>query len=192
MGEGLQQHEVEDDALMRRAANRDTVAFGQIVRRYQSPLLRAASRFLVNDTDMAADAVQETFLRLWQAAPTYSPQGNLRAYLYRILYNLCRDARRRERTTDRLEDFPPFTSASPTPEIALDRRLLSDAVRCAVEELPEGQRAVFLLNQYEGLSYRAIAAILDCPEGTVASRKHLALEALRHRLQPWMTGEDNK
>ena len=56
--------------------------------------------------------------------------------------------------------------------------------------LPEPQRAVFILSQYEGLSYAEIAEALDCPVGTVASRKHMAVEALRRRLHLWIEEEE--
>ena len=67
---------------------------------------------------------------------------------------------------------------------------LADAVRLAVLSLPEPQRAIFLLSHYEGLSYAEIAEALDCPLGTVASRKHQATETLRRRLSPWRDTHD--
>jgi RNA polymerase sigma-70 factor (ECF subfamily) len=75
------------------------------------------------------------------------------------------------------------------PEARLEAAALADAVRRAVQALPAPQREVFILSHYEGLSYQEIAGVLGCPLGTVASRKHLALEALRRRLAPWMEGE---
>lgn len=78
------------------------------------------------------------------------------------------------------------------PEARLQAKALSEAVRAAVLALPEAQRTVFVLSQYEGLGYREIAAVLDCPLGTVASRKHLAVETLRRRLRPWIENEEKR
>ena len=67
----------------------------------------------------------------------------------------------------------------------VEAQALGEDVRRAVQQLPEGQRAVFVLSHYEGLTYREVAEALDCPIGTVASRKRTAVEALRQQLCQW-------
>ena len=170
------------DPLMRRAAGGDTAAFGVIVQAYQSRLVRFAAR-LLGDTDAAQDAAQEAFVRLWRGRARYQPRGCLQAYLLRTVRNVCLDYARVRRPWEPLKDG--FGVAASDPADLMQSRSLAEAVRDAVQSLPEPQRVVFVLSQYEELSYAEIADVLDCPPGTVASRKHLATETLRRKLYSW-------
>jgi len=175
---------VDDDALMRQAANGDAQAFGLIVQTYQGRLVRFAAR-LLGDSDAAQDAAQEAFLRLWRLRTRYEPRGCLQAYLLRTVRSVCLDhARAAQRHHWDALDAERQDSAT-GPERLAQQRGLADAVARAVQSLPEPQRAVFLLSQYEGLSYTEIAEVLACPVGTVASRKHQATETLRRKLSSW-------
>lgn len=181
-----------DDFLMGRAAAGDTEAFGRIVTAYQPRLTRFAERMLGGDAEAARDIAQEAFLRLWRNRERYEPQGELERYLLRTVHNLCRDDRRRRARfrgpTIALEDCGTLgDTRSLPPHEAMQAHSLSEAVRVAVGCLPEPQRAVFVLSHYEGLGYQEIADALGCPIGTVASRKHLAVAALRHALREWIT-----
>ena len=178
---------MNEDALMRRAAGGDTAAFGVIVQAYQGRLVRFAVR-LLGDTEAAQDAAQEAFLRLWRGRASYQPRGCLEAYLFRIVRSVCLDYARAVRPWESLENGASAPASDPA-ELAQSRSL-AQAVRDAVLSLPEPQRAVFVLSHYEGLSYAEIADVLDCPPGTVASRKHLATETLRRRLYSWRDLDD--
>jgi len=181
---------VDDERWMRQAVLGDTLAFGRIVRAHQDRLLRFAARMLDGDRDAAQDAVQEAFLRLWRARARYQPSGQLLTYLLRIIHNICLDHHRAYRPTAALSEADALpASAGNDPQVDCQARALARAVRRAVSDLPETQRAVFILSHYEGLSYREIAAIIECPVGTVASRKAQAVETLRRRLGPWQQEE---
>lgn len=173
---------MDDDGLMRRAAGGDTSAFGVLVRTYQGRLIRFAAR-LTGDSELAQDAVQEAFLRVWRLRATYEPRGCLQAYLFRAVRNVCLDYARTSRPIEALDERTE--ADAPDPAALAEARSLADAVRGAVLALPEAQRTVFVLSEYEQLSYTEIAAVLDCPVGTVASRKHQATETLRRRLYLW-------
>ena len=187
---------MDDDGLMRRAAGGDTLAFGVLVRTYQARLVRFAAR-LTGDSDLAQDAVQEAFLRLWRGRATYEPRGCLQAYLFRAVRSGCLDYARTSRPTDALDENAEADAPGPAaldenaeadapgPAALAEARSLADAVRFAVQSLPEMQRAVFILSEYEQISYAEIAGVLDCPVGTVASRKHQAVETLRRKLSSW-------
>ena len=173
---------MDDDDWMRRAAGGDTSAFGVLVRTYQARLVRFAVR-LTGDSELAQDAVQEAFLRLWRGRATYEPRGCLQAYLFRVVRSVCLDYARTSRLTEPLDEGA--VAETPGPAALAEAQSLADAVRLAVQSLPEAQRAVFLLSEYEQLSYAEIADVLDCPVGTVASRKHQATETLRRKLSLW-------
>lgn len=177
----------DDDALMARAARHgDTRAFGLLVARYQGRLLRFAARMLGGDADAAQDVVQEAFVRLWTRRADYQPQERLDAFLLRVTRNLCYDRTRRTafRSSLPLDDCMETASDDPGPDALLRTVLLAQAVREAIADLPDAQRVVFVLSHYESLRYDEIALLLDCPPGTVASRKHHAVAFLRRRLAP--------
>ncbi len=171
---------------MRRTAGGDTAAFGALVRTYQARLVRFAVR-LTGDSDQAQDAVQEAFLRLWRLRASYEPRGCLGAYLFRAVWSVCLDYARASRPAEALDENA--AADAPGPEALAEAEILADAVRRAVLALPEAQRAVFILSEYEQLSYVEIAGVLDCPAGTVASRKHQATETLRRKLFSWKDPE---
>ena len=173
---------MDDDGLMQRAAGGDTQAFGLIVYAYQSRLVRFAIR-LSGDSDLAQDAVQEAFLRLWRVRVAYQPRGCLQAYLFRVVRSVCLDQARSRRLWEVLDENGAAEASGP--ETLAVGKGLAEAVQIAVQALPEAQRTVFILSQYEALTYAEIAEVLDCPLGTVASRKHQATETLRRKLQLW-------
>ncbi len=159
-------------------------AFACLIRRYQARIIRFAARFFNGNLDSGADIAQDTFLRLWENRRTYEPRGKLLPYLLRIAYNLSLSRLRSpESKMGALGDTQTENSREVPMELAL-------AVQDAIQDLPEPQRVVFLLHEYEGLSYQEIADVLTIAIGTVASRKHSAVQALRVSLAPWF-GRDN-
>lgn len=173
---------MDEEALMQAVAGGDARAFERLVKTYQQPLVRFAAR-LLGDADAAQDAVQEAFLHLWRTRARYECRNSLRAFLFRVVRNVCWDRRRAHRVTESLGEDQ---GGGQDMEETIQTRALSGAVRGAVQQLPEAQRTVFILSQYEGLSYAEIAQVVDCPVGTVASRRRLALEALRRDLRAWI------
>jgi len=176
---------------MQRAATGDVQAFGMLVKTYQQRLVRFAGRMLA-DREHAEDVAQEAFVRLWRARAHYRPQGNFGCYLLRIVRNVCLDVGRSTHPVSPLEDAEGLPAGGESLERQVEAQTLACAVRRTVQELPEPQRVVFVLSQYEGLSYVEIAQVLDCPVGTVASRKRLAVETLRRRLGGWVEREEEK
>lgn len=173
-------HAMEDDALMERAKAGDAKAFDAIVRRHQDRLQRFATRMAGGDAARGADVTVGAFLRLWEARAAYRPEGRLGALLLRTAYRLILDEARRDRPRVDADAWPDDSLPS-----LVERTALATAVRDAVAALPTPQRAVLVLTVYEGLSHDAVAEALDVPAGTVASRKHKALETLRRRLAAW-------
>jgi RNA polymerase sigma-70 factor (ECF subfamily) len=149
----------------------------------------ALFRFLLNLTRDEADtrdALQEVFRRLASHPQLLSQARDPRAFLLRLAHNLAidlmrrRDARRR--THAALADQPPRLF-DPTPDP--DEAALRAALEAALGELPPEQRAVVHLKLWEGLTFDAIARLLDLPPNTAASRYRYGMDKLRTRLRPW-------
>lgn len=141
----------------------------------------------------AEDLVQETCVRALRGAQRSAPTGNLKAWLFTILRNIWINQRRRQTQGP---DFLPLTTETPDggapeawitdnrqcPDILLERELLQESIRKAIEDLPTVFREVIMLRCLEGFSYTQIAEILGCPSGTVMSRISRARAELRRQL----------
>ena len=159
------------------------------------PLYSAALRMTRNPAD-AEDLVQETYLRAYRGFEGFKEGTNLKAWLYRILTNTYinqyRAAKRRpdQVDLDDVEDLYLYrrlagngaSLGGPTPENEVLDRIPDDAVKEALESLPEQFRMAVLLADVEGFSYKEIAEIVDVPIGTVMSRLHRGRKLLQKRL----------
>ncbi len=163
-----------DEELMVAVARGDEAALTTLVGRH-APKLHA---YLLRQSGSAADAddlLQETWVRVARSAGRFDPARRFRSWLYGIATNLTRDLFRRRGTRDgALRQL----AAQPRPEPdlgAVDR----SALHGRIARLPEHMRAVLLLRYYEGMSEAEMAEALEIPRGTVKSRLHAALCALR-------------
>ena len=182
--------DLSDAEAVTRSRNGDQDAFRVLVERYQGRAYRLAAR-LLGDADLARDAVQEGFLKAYGSLGRFEGRSGFYTWLYRLVFNLCIDMRRRDRSSRHVEwndeiaagvetaDAPPL-GAGPAAE--LDRLELRTALARAVEELPEDARRTLLLREVDGLSYAEIAAALGIPKGTVMSRLHHARRRVRQLL----------
>ena len=126
-------------------------------------------------------------IRAFRDRPGESPSL---VYLFAAARNTARSHFRRRRTERRFvsPEDPSEPEHAGRTEVegtarGVERRELRTALHRALDELSEPLRAVFLLSEVEGMSYAEIAETLDCPAGTVASRKHLAVRRLRDTLR---------
>lgn len=158
------------------------------------PLLTSLHRFALHSVRHRHDAeelVQETCLRAYRAFDGFVRGTSFRAWIFRILANAITDWRRRsarrpmELQLDEVEaelDALPSTQDSFRPDQHLVEQSMADAVRAALNTLPQDWQAVVHLCCVEGFAYKEIADILGCPVGTVMSRLHRARQVLRQRL----------
>jgi len=168
--------------LITLAQQGDRRAFGELVRRHREGVVNVVYR-MCEDANLAEDAAQEAFIRAWQHLPSYRPRSPFRNWVYRIATNVALDALRRERETVNVDMLPPVASQD-GPEATVEGKERGEQVRQAVLALPPASRAVLVLREYEGLSYREIADTLGIPIGTVMSRLNYARNRLRELLAP--------
>ncbi|MBD7917810.1 sigma-70 family RNA polymerase sigma factor [Cellulomonas sp. Sa3CUA2] len=143
----------------------------------------ALHRYVARLTDpaRAPDVVQETLLRAWRHPEVLTrPEPSVRAWLFTVARNLVvDDARSAHRRHETPSDAPPETDAGDTTQAVLDRWLVADAL----DALSPDHRAVVVGAYYGGRSVAELAAEHGIPPGTVKSRLHYALRALRLALQ---------
>jgi len=172
--------------LIEQAQQGDRGAFGELVRRHRQGTINVVYR-MCGDAHLAEEAAQEAFIRAWTHLPRYKPQSPFRNWLYRIATNVAVDTLRSQKETVDVESAY-LANTSQGPEEIAETQERGERVREAVLELPPASRAVIVLREYEGLSYREIADTLGIPMGTVMSRLNYARGLLRESLAPYMEG----
>jgi RNA polymerase sigma-70 factor (ECF subfamily) len=193
----------EDVTLARRAALGDERAFDQIMRRYNQRLFRLAVS-VAGESSEAEDILQESYVRAFYRLGTFSGDGELGAWLARIVRNEAidrlrtRGSRRRHIAleTDLYADEDTVGIAGMaraeevdfSPEIAVERADVERILEEAIGVLPVQFRTVFMLREVEGLSVEETATYLGIPPATVKTRDHRARTLLRAHLSKKMDG----
>ena len=140
------------------------------------PRLRRFALSLTRHSSNADDLVQACLERALGSAASKRPEGDLRAWLFTILYRQFVDNHRRSRRYARMLEF--FTGRDDS-QPSTERTVLAQSALAAFDRLSTEQRALLLWVSVEGLSYKEVAEILDVPTGTVMSRLSRARQALR-------------
>jgi RNA polymerase sigma-70 factor (ECF subfamily) len=177
-----------DEQLVEAFQSGDVAAFDLLVRRWDRKIQGVVYR-LIGNHDEARDLSQEAFLKAYRALGTFKREARFSSWLYQIALNATRDRLRRRRRQDvTLEDAedhaePALRDARPSALDLLESSDLSRAVAAAMAALPDEQREVVLLKEYEGLTFPEIAEALDIPLSTVKTRLYRGLVQLRVRLE---------
>jgi len=139
--------------------------------------LYAYAMVLSRNPAMAADLVQETYLRALKAKESLRPDSNVKSWLFTILRNIWLNQLRHERAGPKLAELDSdpnladvSIATSEDPHDLYVRNVQREQVRAAIQQLPVESREIVILREYEELSYSEIANVLQCPIGTVMSR----------------------
>jgi RNA polymerase sigma-70 factor, ECF subfamily len=169
----------DDGAVVRRILDGDVEAFRVLVERYRAAFGNYAVAF-VGDPDAAADAMQEAFIRAFDALATCRDPDRFGPWFFRILQNQCRTARGRMRET---EDVSEMQLAAPErTDGATDRAELAALLEAALASLTAEQREAFVMKHVEDRSYEEMAGLLGVGAEALKMRVHRARDALKVRL----------
>ena len=188
---------VSDEKLIAESRTGNQGAFNSLVGRYEKELYGYLRRY-VGDATLAEDVFQNTFLKVYEKLDQYEQGRPFRPWLYTIATHqavdtLRRQNRRKAVSLDRhgssglesdqssLADL--LVARDESPQDAMSREEQKQALRQAVEELPELYRQVMLLAYYQEMKYKDIAEVLGVPLGTVKSRLHAAVNRLMGKLK---------
>jgi len=175
-----------------------SAAFLEFVRAHGDKAYNFAFRLAGNEAD-ARDLVQEALARAYEHRDDYDPERPFDSWLLRILQNIFLDGVRRleRRHTVSLDQPAPGSESSweellperaPGPEDVMIRRETDALVQRALNSLPVHYRSAVILSDMEGCSYERIAAIMDCPLGTVRSRIHQGRALMRKAFETFDGG----
>jgi RNA polymerase sigma-70 factor, ECF subfamily len=185
-----------DRADMARLAGGHDAALNDLMGRHAPAVFHLLCRMLGNEED-ADDLAQETFVRVYQHRSRFDPEAKFTTWLYTIAGNLARNHHRwRSRhpnvsldapadgAEQTLGDLLPAAGASPSDATATAER--AEAVRTAVNGLPEDMREAVILCEWEDLAVAEAATVLKTTPKAVESRLYRARNLLRERLKRWL------
>jgi RNA polymerase sigma-70 factor (ECF subfamily) len=181
---------LSDDALIARVARGDADAFSVLYRRYERPVFFVLLR-LGGQRALAEEWLQEAFTRVWLAAGSHdAARGQVKPWIYAIALNTARSdlGRKRHRTphvsidAGELELQDAAGGEAPL-HARLDAETRASALSEALLELPDYMREVVVLRCSRELSFAEIAEVTGAPQGTLKSRFHRAVLALKARIE---------
>ncbi len=176
----------DDEVLIARILKGDSERYELLVHRYQGQLFRYAVG-MVRDTDIAADLVQDTFVRAYARLSTCQNPARFGAWIFRILVNRCKDhLKSRHRNHISLDDETLFVPERESPLLHTGAGSLGQAITRALATLPAAQREAFLLKHVEECSYEEMAELLGVAVSALkmrVMRARVALQALLRELK---------
>ncbi len=171
-----------DDQLVERVKNGDSLAFEELVFRYQKPIYYFVLRMLKSPLD-AEDAVQKIFLLAYQNIKGFRADSTFKTWLYRIGINQCNNFFRKNKNREFISvDEIPVADFSADQEGDLSEKEILSSLRKAVDRLPYKQRMVVSLRIYQDLSFDEIGKTLDIRANSAKVNFHHAMEKLKN----WM------
>jgi RNA polymerase sigma-70 factor (ECF subfamily) len=180
--------EREDRDLIQRMASKEADALDVFYTRYNRVAFSLVLRIVGNRED-AEDVLSDVFWQAWRQAARYDPsRGKPIAWLLTIARTRAVDRLRSRGRSPQMaggaeESDPPAAPAEPDPLVLSDMR---NAVREALQTLPEQQRMALEMAYFEGMTHTEIAAALGHPLGTVKDRIRTGMQHLKKRLRPYV------
>lgn len=189
---------VSDQQLVKRVQKGDKTAFDLLVLKYQHKVHAIVGRY-IHDKSEVEDVVQESFIKAYRALGKFRGDSQFYTWLYRIAVNTAKNVlvsrnRRPPQSDIDVADAEYYTGSerlqdNNSPENLAFRDELQEVVNEALKNLPEDLRTAVTLREFEGLSYEDIAAVMECPVGTVRSRIFRAREAMDQKITALMSGD---
>ena len=178
-----------DEYLLELALQGDRACFGELIERWQRKIYGFICRYVGNSTD-AEDLTQDTFTKAYTNLDRLADPARFSSWLYKIALNECRMRFRRQRRVHSVswqdeQGAParPELAVETTPETELAAKEDVELLREVFSQLPEEQKAVILMKEYQGLKFHEISEILGIPLSTVKSRMYLGLKTLRKLME---------
>lgn len=182
-----------DQQLVERVQKGDKRAFDMLVVKYQHRILGLVGSY-IHDYQEVQDVAQEAFIKAYRALDNFRGDSSFYTWLYRIAVNTAKNylvskGRRPPESDVDVHDAGvmnamPSLQMNDTPEQNLFRDEIEQVIHGVIRNLPDDLRTAVMLREFDGLSYDEIAAVMDCPVGTVRSRIFRAREAIDREVEP--------
>jgi RNA polymerase sigma-70 factor (ECF subfamily) len=186
-----------DQVLIEKFLGGDISAFNTIVWRWEKPICNFAYRY-VGGLELAKEVTQQTFIRAYKNLHRLKDKSRFSTWLHQIAVNICRDELKRKKrvyvSVQELQEKTESGSVLPVelhdtyqnrPDANTQQMQLADILENALQTIPEEQRIVVIMKQYQGLKFSEIAELLNEPINTIKSRMYYGLKTLRKILTEW-------
>jgi RNA polymerase sigma-70 factor (ECF subfamily) len=176
--------QVDDPELINRCRAGDDTAFAELVDRYKDLVFGLIYRMVV-DRSAAEDLAQDVFLKVHRGIPYFRGEARLSTWIFRIVQNVCVQARASRRTDRSLDDRS--AADAPARQFGADDGAFAaveirDRLDKALAQLPENYRMLVIAHYLRGVQYDALAEALNLPLGTVKTHLYRAKRRLRELL----------
>jgi RNA polymerase sigma-70 factor (ECF subfamily) len=174
--------------LIQNIINGDKDAFKELIILYQKFVINICFKF-VNNIDDANDIAQDVFIEVFKTIDKFRSDSKISTWLYRISVNrslnFLRDNKKYKSTgsySDEPEKIADYSSRSDSPDLAYANKERKELLDNAIDSLPDRQKAVFILNKKDGLSYDEISKVLGISLKAVESLLIRAKKNLQKKL----------
>jgi len=183
----------DDETLFERYREGDETAFEQLFERYERRVYGFFLKRLNYDEEDAEECYQTTWLKIHRSRERFDLEKSFRVWLFSIAYNVLKD-RYRSRSSNKSWDREPKQierqlHGEDSPERELKRREIRTELNQAMSSLPESQREVLWLHQYEQLTYAEIGELRDETGDAIKQKAYRAYQNLREELPEWVRSE---
>ena len=168
-----------DIELVMRAQRGDRAAFGLLATEIATRFL-AVSRRILRDIDLAEDATQQALVAIWRDLPQLRDPARFDAWSYRLLVRACYAEGRRSRAWS--PNLRILEADEPAASNGYETVVQRDQLETAIRRLSVDHRTALVLHHYADIPVERVAQILGVPVGTVLSRLHYAMRAMRAAL----------
>lgn len=176
--------ELTDEKVAEKVQHGDIDAFGILVNRYETKLIRYASKFLSSHEDMK-DVVQEVFIKAYVNIKSFDKKKKFSPWIYRIAHNeYINTLKKKNRLTYVLTDFEtdtffPHPASLLTPEIDAEKKFIKEILDKCLDELDHKYKEPLILSYFDELNYEEISEVLHIPVSTVGVRLQRGKARLR-------------
>jgi len=193
-----------DTQLITHILDGDQSRFNSLVWRWEKPIYNFILRYLGNK-ELAREVSQKVFIRVYKNLNKLRDPTRFSSWIYQIASNLCKDEIKKMSNRDfisldliqennenegfRLPDGLKEEEHH-QPDTKLNQKQVSNIVQKALQQLPEEQRIVIIMKEYQGLKFKEIAEALNQPLNTVKSRMYYGLNGLRKIFEQWQITEE--
>lgn len=179
----------DEEVLIAAAQRGDVKAFEALILRYQRQIFSLIYQ-MTHNVDVVEDIAQDVFVAAFRAIRDFQAKSSFFTWVYRIAINHCKNYLTASTRTQELKQryqrehhiAEEGEQHDTTPQSMLLAKEFVEQMDQAIQALPEEQRVVLTLCEFEGLSYQEISDVLECPIGTVRSRLSRARTALQETL----------
>lgn len=173
-----------EDAVINRARQGDVAAVGSLYQAYSGPVYRYLL-YRLGSVEIAEDLTAEVFLKMIKALPDYRPQAPFRAWLFQIARNLAVDQFRKMKVRNHVDLNEELAASGESPDVTAERRLTSDRLLEALEDLNPSQRDVVVMRFVADMPIAEVAAAIGKSQSAVKALQFRGLQKLRAVMTEW-------